>query len=146
MRREGKAGSFIPCEVRAQIGLAHATTPAVARRRRQATTAVGARAKAYPHGRRRLRPGGNACARARTHAPGRQRLRPCDDRCCVGGVFFHKHPKLQRSGDDVCIRVTTPVFERRRPCSRDDVWILFFKRWHFFMLWQSKQNFSIISF
>ena len=146
MRREGKAGPFIPCEVRVQTGPVRATTPIVARRRRRATTAVGAWAKVYLLGRRRLRPGGNTCVRARMHARGRQHLRPCDDGCRVGGVFFHKHPKLQRSGDDVCVRVTTPASGRRRPRSRDDVWILFFKRWHFFVLWQSKQNFSIISF
>ena len=66
-------------------------------------------------GRQRLRPGHNACVWATTsactwattRAPGRQHLRPCDDRCRVGGVFFHKHPKLQRSGDDVCVRATT---------------------------------------
>ena len=107
MRREGKAGPFIPSEVWAQTGSARATTPAVAHRRRRATTAVGTRAKAYPLGQRRLRSGGNAYAWARTHACGRQHLRPCDDRCRVGGVFFHKPPKLQRSGDDVCVRATT---------------------------------------
>ena len=47
VKREGKAGPFIPCEVWAQTGPVRATTPAVARRRRRATTAVGARAKAY---------------------------------------------------------------------------------------------------
>ena len=94
MRREGKAGPFIPSEVRAHKGPARATTPMVARRRRRATRAVDARAK-RPHS------GGNACARERTHARGRQRLRPCDDGCRVGGVFFHRHPKLQRSGDNV---------------------------------------------
>ena len=48
VRREGNAGPFIPCEVGAQTGPARVTTPAVARRHRRATTAVGARAKAYP--------------------------------------------------------------------------------------------------
>ena len=88
LRRERKAGPFIPCEVRVQAGPA------------RATTAVGARAKAYPLGRRRLRPGENACAQAttsarvrrqvphgrgvfsqtpQTSALGRQRLRPGDD-------------------------------------------------------------------
>ena len=47
VRREGKAGPFIPCEVRAQTGSVRATTPTVARRCCRATTAVGARAKAY---------------------------------------------------------------------------------------------------
>ena len=47
VRREGKAGPFIPCEVQAQMGPARATMPTVARKRRRATTAVGARAKAY---------------------------------------------------------------------------------------------------
>ena len=137
MKRKGKVGPFIPCEVRAQTGPA------------RATTAVGAWAKAYPLRRRRLRPSGNAYARARMRARGRQclhpcddrcrvggiffhkhpklqcswwttsvserqRLRPCDDRCRVGGVFFHKHPKLQRSGDDVCVQATTPASGRRR--------------------------------
>ena len=114
MRREGKVGPFIPCEVRAQMGLAHATTPAVARRRRRTTTTVGAQAKVYPLGRRCLRPGGNACARARTHARRRQRLRPRDDGCRVRGVFFHKYPKLQHLGDDVCVRAMTSALVRRR--------------------------------
>ena len=87
MRREGKAGPFIPSEVCAQASSA-------------APTAVGAQAKAYPLGQRRLRPDGNACTQARTHAHRRQHLRPCNNECRVEGVFFHKHPKLQRSGDD----------------------------------------------
>ena len=107
MRREGKVGPFIPSEVRAHTGPAQATTLAVVRRRRRATRAVGARAK-------RPRSGSNACARARTHARGRQRLRPCDDGCRVGGVFFHKHPKLQRSSDNVYIWATTFAPVRRR--------------------------------
>ena len=98
--------------------------------------------------RQRLRPGDNACvqvttsacARATTRAPGRQRLRPCDDGCRVGGVFFHKHPKLQRSGDDVCVRATTVAHGRRR---LDPIVLMLA---FFFLLWQSKQNFSIISF
>ena len=102
VRREGKAGRFIPCEVRAQTGPTRATTPTVARKRRRATTAIG--------------------TRAATHARGRQRMRLSDDVCRVGGVFFHKHPKLRRLGDDVCIRATTPVSRRRRLRSRDDVW------------------------
>ena len=76
--------------------------------------------------RRRLHLDDNACVRAttlasgrrRTCAPGRQRLRSCDDGCRAGGVFFHQHPKLQRSGDDVCVRATTLR-------TGDDVWILF---------------------
>ena len=74
MRREGKAGLFIPCEVRAQTRPARATTLAVARRHRRTTTTVGAWAKAYPLGRRRLCPGGNTYTRARTHAPARRRV------------------------------------------------------------------------
>ena len=144
MRREGKAGPFIPYEVRAQ-----ATMPAVTHRRRRVTKAVGARAKAFSLERQHLRPGDNAYARARTHVRGRQRLRPCDDgchmggvffhkhfklqhswwttsvferqrlhpcndECCVGGVFFHKHSKLQRSGDDLYVRATTLVSGRQR--------------------------------
>ena len=136
MRREGKAGPFIPSEVRAHTGLARATMPAVARRRRRATRAVGARAK-------RSRSGGNACVQATTFAPVRRRvprgrgvfsqtpqtsalrrrrlhpgdnvrMRPCDDGCSVGGVFFHKHPKLQRSGDNACIWATTSTLAPRR--------------------------------
>ena len=138
MRKERKAGPFISSEVRAHIGPARATTLVVVCRRRRAARAVGARAK-------RPRSGGNACARVRTHARGRQRLCPCDDGCRVGGVFFHKHPKLQRSGNDICVRATTPASERQRPHSRHNVLILVSKRSHFFVLWQSKQNFSIIS-
>ena len=155
MRREGKAGPFIPCEVRAQTGSARATTPVVACRHRRVTTIVGAQAKAYLLGRRCLRSGGNACTPARTHARERQCMRLgdnvcarattgaawegyfftntpnfsarattsvskrqclhlCDDGCRVGGVFFHKHPKLQRLGNDVCVWATTPAFGRRR--------------------------------
>ena len=222
MRRKGKPGPFIPSEVPAHTGLARVTTPAPARRRRQATRAVGARAKRPRSGddvyawaetlaparecmragnnvcarattggawegcfftntallQRRLCPGDNACvrattyacawattsapvrrrvprgrgifsptpqtstlgrrrlclgdnacvrattfecARATTRAPGRQRLRPCDNRCRVGGVFFHKHPKLQHSGDDVCVWATTVTHGRQRSRSRDDV-------------------------
>ena len=119
MRREGKVEPFIPCEVRAHTGPARATTLAVARRCRRATEAVGAWAKAYPLGRRRLCPGNSACTRARMHVTntpnlrGRQRMRPCDDGCHVGRVFFHKHPKLQRSSDDVCVQATTPASGRR---------------------------------
>ena len=114
MRREGKAGPFIPCEVRAQTGSARATMPAVPCKRRRATVAVCTQAKAYSLGRRRLHPGENACAQVTTHARGRQHLPLCDDRCRVRGVFFHKHPKLQRSGDDVCIRATTSAPVQRR--------------------------------
>ena len=101
-------------------GLARATTPTPACRRRQATRAVGARAKRPRSGdnvyaqavtpapaRERMRAGDNTCAWTTTHAPGRQHLRPCDDGWHVGGVFFHKHPKLQHSCNDVCVRVTT---------------------------------------
>ena len=69
--------------------------------------------KATSLGRRRVRPRGNACARASTHACGRQRLCLCDDGCRTGGVFFHQHPKLQRSSDDVCVRATMPASGRR---------------------------------
>ena len=34
VKREGKVGPFIPCEVQAQTGPARATTPVVVRRRR----------------------------------------------------------------------------------------------------------------
>ena len=74
-------------------------------------------------------PGQSILARATTCTPGRQRLRPCDDGWCVGGVFFHKHPKLQRSCDDVyvrattsaCVRVTTSASGRQRVHPSDDV-------------------------
>ena len=112
MRREGKVGPFIPCEVWAQTRLARATTLAVTCRRRWATTAVGARAKAYSLRRQRLRPSDNVCAhvtmgaawegcfftntpnfnaRATTSASERQRVRPGDDvRACAMtfGSFF----------------------------------------------------------
>ena len=121
MRREGKAGPFIPCEVRAQTGPARSTMPAVARRRRQATTAVGARAKEYPLGRRRLRPGGNACARARTHAPGQERMRAGDNVCACAttgavweGCFFTNTPNFSA-------RATTSAFGRQRLHPGDDV-------------------------
>ena len=70
VRREGKAGPFISCEVRAQMGPAWATTPAVVRRCRRATTTVG--------------------AQVRTCESGRQCMLPGNDVCCVGGVFFYK--------------------------------------------------------
>ena len=91
---------------------------------------VYARAETPAPARQRMRAGDNVCARATTGgawegcfftitpnfgapatapASGRQRVRPCDDGCRTGGVFFHKHPKLQRSGDDVCVRATTPA-------------------------------------
>ena len=79
VRREEKAGPFIPYEVRVQMGPMRATMPAVACRRRRVTTAVGARAKAYPLGRRRLHLGGNACARVTTSTSRRLRLRIGDD-------------------------------------------------------------------
>ena len=110
MRREGKAGPFILSEVRAHTRPARATTPAVACKHRRVTKAIGARAK-------RLRSGGNFCARARTHARGRQLLRPCNDGCRVGGVFFHKHCKLQRSGDDVYVWATTSACARATMCA-----------------------------
>ena len=107
MKREGKARPFIPCEVRAQTGPARATMPAVGCRRRRATTAVGT-------WRKRIHSSDDVYARATMHVHRRQRLCSCDDVCRVEGVVFHKHPKLQRSYDDVCIRATTPVSGRRR--------------------------------
>ena len=74
--------------------------------------------KASSLGRRRVRPGGNACARTRMHARGRQCMRPCDDGWRVGGVFFHKHPKLQRSCDGVCARARMPASGRQCPHAR----------------------------
>ena len=102
--------------------------PTPARRRRRATRAVGgwakrlrsgddvyARAETPTSARECMRAGENACAQATTHAPGRQCLRPCNDGWRVGGVLFHKHPKLQRSCNGVCARATTPAFGRRHP-------------------------------
>ena len=63
-----------------------------------------AQASSGNHSRRRL--GESVSTRATTSTPSRERMR-AGDGCRVGGVFFHKHPKLQRSGDDVCIRATT---------------------------------------
>ena len=121
MRRERKAGPFIPCEVRAQMGPARATTPPVACRRRQATTAVGARVKAYPLGQRRLHPGSNACAWARTHARGRQCMCPGDNVCACAttgatweGCFFTNTPNFSA-------RATTSSSGRQRLRSGDDV-------------------------
>ena len=68
--RERKVGPLIPCEVRAQTGLAWATTPAVRCRRCQATTSVGTRALRSSLGQQHLRPSENFCIRATTHAPG----------------------------------------------------------------------------
>ena len=68
VKREGKAGPFIPCEVRVQTGSAWATTPAVARKRRRVATAVYARATTHALGRQHMRPADNACARATTSA------------------------------------------------------------------------------
>ena len=59
VRREGKIGPFIPCEVWAQTGPAQATMPTIARKCCRTTTVVGTWAKAYPLGRRRLCPGEN---------------------------------------------------------------------------------------
>ena len=70
--------------------------------------------------RKRTCPGNDVYARAATHARGRQRLRPCNDRCHVEGMFFHKHPKLQRSGDNVYVRATTSTSRRQRLRSCDD--------------------------
>ena len=65
-------------------------------------------------GRKRTRSGDDIYTWAATHAPGRQCLRPCNDGCRVGGVFFHEHPKLQHSGDDVYVRVTMSAPMRRQ--------------------------------
>ena len=92
---------------------------------------VYARAEMLAPARERMRPGDNVCARATTGGTWegcfftntallRRRLRPgddvcvhpCNDGCRAGGVFFHKHPKLQRSADDVCVRATTVVHGR----------------------------------
>ena len=83
VRREGKAGPFISCEVQVQIGPTWATTPAGGRRRRRATRSVGAQTTQSSLGRQRLHPGENFCVRAATSLPQRQRMRPGDDVCCV---------------------------------------------------------------
>ena len=90
------------------------------------TPNFNARATTSASGRQTL-----AFGRRRPHAHGRQRVRPSDNVCAratmgvaMGGVFFHKYPKLQCSGDDVCDRATTLAHGRRRLHSRDNVWIL----------------------
>ena len=121
MRREGKVGPFIPCEVRAQMGSARTTTPAVVCRCRRATIAVGAWMKAYPLWRRRLRSSGNACARARMPTCGRERMRAGDNayaRATTGavweGCFFTNTPNFSA-------RVTTCASERQCLCPGNDV-------------------------
>ena len=121
MKREGKPGPFIPSEVPAQTGLARVTTsaPRAGVVGRPEPSAPGQSDLAWAT---TCTPG-----RRRTRAPGRQHLRPCNNGCRTGGVFFHQHPKLQRSGDDirmragdnVCARLTTSTPVRQQvPCGR----------------------------
>ena len=128
MRREGKPGPFIPSEVPAQTGPAWATTPALARRRRRVTKAVGTRAK-------RPRSGDDMYARAETLAPARGRMHTGDNACARAtmsapvrrwvprgrGVYLQtpqtstlERRRLRpgynvrvRPGDNVCARATT---------------------------------------
>ena len=145
VRREGKPGPFIPSEVLAQTGPAWATTPALARRRRRETRAVGAWAKrprsgddVYAWAETLCAPREDACARATTHAPGRQRLRPVRRRVPRGrGVFFTNTPNFNARattsasvattpyvrGDNACARATTSALARRR---LDPIWAFFF--------------------
>ena len=108
MRREGKVGPFIPCKVRAQTGPARATTPAVARRRYRATIVVGAWAKAYPLGRRRLTPG-----RQHMH-PGNNVYARATTSTAWEGYFFTNTPNFGAWA-------TTSAFGRQRLRSGDDV-------------------------
>ena len=107
MRREGKVGPFIPCEVRAQTGPARGDN-ACGRieassgdhNRRRPGESVSARATMSTPRRERMRAGDNVCAyatmgdawegcfftntpnfsaQATTSASGRQCMRPCDD-------------------------------------------------------------------
>ena len=114
MRREGKAGPFIPCEVRVQTMSVRATTPAVAHRCHRATTTVGARAKAPMPRQQRLCPGENACAWATTPVPARRRV-------LRGRGVFSQTPQTSalgrrrlHLGDNACVRVTTSALAQRR--------------------------------
>ena len=115
MKKEGKAGPFIPSQVRAHTGPRRATTLVVARKRRRATTAADAQAKASPLERRRVRPGDNACTQATTFAPVRRRVPR------RRGVFSQtpQTSTLGRRhlcpGDNAYVRAATSALARRRP-------------------------------
>ena len=126
MRREGKVGPFIPYEVWAQTGPAWATTPATRRRRRRATTGVGAWAKASLLRQKRLRSRENFCIWAATF--GRQHLgsgdniaaRATTSATCIhdSGVNFYKrlHPS-----DNVCAQAKASTPKRQPLRSGDNV-------------------------
>ena len=67
VRRERKVGPFIPCEVRAQMGAAQATAPAVAQassgdhRSRRLGESLSARVTTSTPGQELLHSGGNVC-------------------------------------------------------------------------------------
>ena len=133
MKKEGKPGPFIPSEVPAQTGPVRATTPAPALLASSGDQSRRRPGKATLLGRRRVRPGGNACARARTHARRRQRHAPMQRRVPHGRGVFSPTPQTStlerrrlRLGDNACIRTTTyvcarattraPGRQRLRPC------------------------------
>ena len=100
VRKVGKLGPFIPCEVRAQTEPTQATMLAVGRRRHWPTTSVSARATASPLGREHLRLGDNFYARVTTSTPRRQ---------------------LLRQGSNVCAQATASTPGRQCLCLGDDV-------------------------
>ena len=114
MRREGKAGPFIPSEVRAHTGPARATTPTVVHRCRRATTAAGAQAKVSPLERRRVRLGGNVCARATTGAARKGCFFTNIPNFSARATTFTPERQRLRPGDTACVWATTSVPVRRR--------------------------------
>ena len=110
VKRVGKLGPFISCEVWAQTKPAQATTPAVECRRRSPTTSVGAQATSPP-GQERLCLGDNVYTRATTSTSGRQCLPRAFMTCKTDfSQSFGLSPvqmsafgqQRLRSGDDVC--------------------------------------------
>ena len=97
--------------------------------------------------RRRLRPGDNACVRATTYACAQATTSaPMRRRVLRGRGVFSPTPQTStlgrrrlRPGDNGCTRATTSALARRR---LDPIVLTL----AFFLLSQSKQNFSIISF
>ena len=148
--------------LRSRAGVVRRPQPSASgRKRTRSDDDVYVRVATPAPGRECMRVGDNACARATTSALVRRRVPG------GRGVFSQTPQTLAQLVDDVCVRATmfapvrrrvprgrgifsqtpqTSAFGRRHLRPGDDVWILFFKRWHFFVLWQSKQNFSIISF
>ena len=114
MRREGKPGPFIPSEVPAQTGPARATTPAPVRRRRRATTVVGAQAK-------RPRSGDDVYERAETLAPARGRMRAGDNVCARATTGAAREGCFFTNTLNFNARATTSASERQRLRPGDDV-------------------------